>query len=259
MSAENLTYFKFLSNIISRGIWAKLSSGARTLYPVLLSFSDRNFKPVWPGTKKLLELTGFKHKESISKARRELADAGLLTFSIGTGRKNTVYQFSIPHPEVCYNMPLGAVGLGGLVSAEGSPGVRGDSPPYNQIHISIDNYPNMLNSKVKNNYTKSGRSEKSNITNLNEEADLKHIKKDLPAFTFSTWKELKKELSNTVSPSSLNLICQAFLMQKDNNYIFRDNLPEYLKTHLRRICNVFFEAQETPNYKTYQGRFVKVE
>ena len=87
MSAENLLYFKFNLDIIRSGLWAQLSATARTLYPVLLSFSDGNFKPVYPGTKVLLKLTGFKHKTSLQNARRELVEKGLITLSQGNGRK----------------------------------------------------------------------------------------------------------------------------------------------------------------------------
>ena len=49
MSAENMPYFKFISEIIRSGLWAKLSPAARTLYPVLLSFSDAKFQASIPG------------------------------------------------------------------------------------------------------------------------------------------------------------------------------------------------------------------
>jgi len=49
---NQLTYFIFVCELIDAGIWAEMSPAARTLYPVLLRFSDRNFSPVYPGSKK---------------------------------------------------------------------------------------------------------------------------------------------------------------------------------------------------------------
>ena len=265
MSAENLLYFKFISNIILNGCWAKLSSSARTLYPVLLSFSDRNFKPVWPGTRRLLELTGFKHKETISKARKELSTFGLITYTLGTGRKNTIYQF-------CFNLELQSGAGADANSTHGSDylssrvlpqsdggaesglgyGVGSSSPPYNQIHISIDNY--LGSNKNETKYKKfKEETNKENTKNFKSE--------------FGDWKEIKKELSKKISPQSLDLICKAFIMQKNNVYIFKDNLPDYLKTHLRRVCNVLFETFESAKInkenikinETDKGRLLKIK
>ena len=40
--ADPQQYIKFMSDIIDSGTWAALSSGAKTLYPVLLKFSDQS-------------------------------------------------------------------------------------------------------------------------------------------------------------------------------------------------------------------------
>jgi len=91
---ENRHYIKFMSDIIDSGLWGRLSSSARALYPVLLKFSNQNFKPVWPGTDTLLGLTGFKTKKSIIQAKKELVEAGLLHFIPGTGRSSSQYFFA---------------------------------------------------------------------------------------------------------------------------------------------------------------------
>lgn len=99
-------YFKFMSDIIDSGTWARLSSGARTLYPVLLKFSDQNFKKVWPSTSTLMKLTGFKNKRSIIDAKRDLVEAGLIHIIPGKGHKNSVYSFTFCYErEVQFNAP----------------------------------------------------------------------------------------------------------------------------------------------------------
>lgn len=82
-----------MSDIIDSGVWAELSAGARALYPVLLKFSDQNFKHVWPSTTTLMKLTGFKTKKSIIDAKRDLINAGLIQVKTGTGHSNSVYYF----------------------------------------------------------------------------------------------------------------------------------------------------------------------
>ncbi|GBF51928.1 hypothetical protein LPTSP4_34660 [Leptospira ryugenii] len=91
-------YIRFMSDIIDSGVWAELSSAAKTLYPVLLKFSDSKFKPVWPGTETLLRLTGFKTKKSIVQAKKELVHAGLLFQVPGSGKVATRYHFSFHYP-----------------------------------------------------------------------------------------------------------------------------------------------------------------
>ncbi|HMV44750.1 MAG TPA: helix-turn-helix domain-containing protein [Leptospiraceae bacterium] len=98
MSEFNNQYIKFMSDIIDSGLWGRLSSAAKTLYPVLLKFSDQNFKQVWPGTDLLLKLTGFKTKKSIVLGKKELIKEGLLYYRPGSGRTNSVYYFTFNYP-----------------------------------------------------------------------------------------------------------------------------------------------------------------
>lgn len=92
--SENFQYFKFMTDIIDSGTWAKLSSTAKSLYPVLLKFSDQTFKHVWPSTETLMRLTGFKTKKSVIIAKKELMEVGLIRTVPGTGRTNSKYYFS---------------------------------------------------------------------------------------------------------------------------------------------------------------------
>lgn len=87
-----------MSDIIDSGLWGRLSPAAKTLYPVLLKFSDQNFKQVWPGTDLLLKLTGFKTKKSIVLGKKELIKEGLLYYRPGSGRTNSVYYFTFNYP-----------------------------------------------------------------------------------------------------------------------------------------------------------------
>jgi hypothetical protein len=87
-----------MTDIIDSGLWAELSHAAKTLYIVLLKFSDYNFKPVWPNTETLLRLTGFKTKKSIVTAKKELTRTGLLYHVPGGGRTATKYHFSFHYP-----------------------------------------------------------------------------------------------------------------------------------------------------------------
>jgi hypothetical protein len=93
----NHTFFKFMHDLIDSGVWAELSSTARTLYPVLCRFSNETFKEVWPGTEELLKLTGFKTKKSLQLAKKELMDAGLIDVITGNGRTSSRYYFKFSY------------------------------------------------------------------------------------------------------------------------------------------------------------------
>ncbi len=86
-------YLAIMSDILDSGIWAQLSPSAKALYPVLCKFSNHLFKPVWPGTDILLQLTGFKTKKSLQDAKKELVSVGLLHVVPGTGRTPSYYYF----------------------------------------------------------------------------------------------------------------------------------------------------------------------
>ncbi|EPG72723.1 DNA-binding helix-turn-helix protein [Leptospira fainei serovar Hurstbridge str. BUT 6] len=144
---EHYPYIKFLSDIIESGVWARLSAAGKTLYLVLLKFSDQNFKPVWPSNEILLKLTGLKTKKSINEGKRDLVKAGLLQFVPGTGHKNTMYYF-------CFNYPGSKIPPQGVIFGNprgveaGTPGVQGGIPEGvrdgspNNINITIHNTQN---------------------------------------------------------------------------------------------------------------------
>lgn len=137
-------YIRLMTDIIDSGVWANLSSAAKTLYPVLLKFSDKTFKPVWPNTETLMRLTGFKTKKSIVHAKKELTQAGLLFQVPGNGRTSTKYYFSFNYegskitPLGVQNIPLSGVGMGAS-GGEGSADGRGGNVSPNHINITISN------------------------------------------------------------------------------------------------------------------------
>ncbi|HRG47358.1 MAG TPA: helix-turn-helix domain-containing protein [Leptospiraceae bacterium] len=147
MGETSNQYIKFMSDIIDSGLWGKLSPAAKTLYPVLLKFSDQNFKHVWPSTETLLKLTGFKTKKSILLGKKELIKEGLLYYKPGCGRTNSTYYFSFNYagsritPQWDKNIPLSGI--------QTSPSAEYNSTPQRGQAIS----PNNLNITIHNNHS----------------------------------------------------------------------------------------------------------
>lgn len=145
--SEHQSYIRVMSDIFDSGIWAKLSSSAKTLYPVLLKFSDYNFKPVWPNTETLLRLTGFKTKKSIVEAKRDLEKNGLIHSISGTGRKSTHFYFRFDYPGSKItplgdeNIPLWGSNSSSSGGWENKSG-RGMEGNPNNINITINNNQN---------------------------------------------------------------------------------------------------------------------
>ncbi|PJZ44201.1 helix-turn-helix domain-containing protein [Leptospira brenneri] len=133
-----------MTDIIDSGVWAELSHAAKTLYPVLLKFSDYNFKPVWPNTETLMRLTGFKTKKSIVSAKKELTQAGLLYQVPGSGRTSTRYHFSF-HYEGSRITPLGDTNL---PLRDSEMGASGGSKP--SVQGGADGTPNHINITISN-------------------------------------------------------------------------------------------------------------
>lgn len=152
LSDQRHPYIRLMTDIIDSGVWAGLSHAAKTLYPVLLKFSDYNFKPVWPNTETLMRLTGFKTKKSIVTAKKELTQAGLLYQVPGSGRTSTRYHFSF-HYEGSKITPLGdtSIHLTGTAteSSEGSnlSPKGGSLGTPNHINITISNTNHVPNTK----------------------------------------------------------------------------------------------------------------
>lgn len=142
--ADPQQYIKFMSDIIDSGAWASLSSGARALYPVLLKFSDQNFKQVWPSTSTLLKLTGFKTKKSVIDAKKDLIDSGLIQTKSGSGHSNSVYYFTFNYPgskiTPLWDTPVYPRGIEKSTPGEEENTPRGDATGNpNQINITITN------------------------------------------------------------------------------------------------------------------------
>ncbi len=271
MLGNELPYFKFVCELIDAGIWAKMSPAARTLYPVLLRFSDRNFSPVYPGTKKLLEMTGFKQKSSLRKARNELVKLGLIQISPGTGRTNTLYHFrfdwitprgvSSYTPENTKNHPMGITQntSRGIQEYTSESSVR--ISPHNQIQISINN--NILDSKVNKNKGEEKdpyKKLKSQFGEREVELAISEAKLgDLPMDPETIYKiltnkfqkslgidEVLNELKNKISENSLKVIKNLYLGEKDGFLVFSDKIPSYLKNILiKHVENILFEATNT--------------
>lgn len=272
---NELTYFKFVCELIDAGIWAKMSPAARTLYPVLLRFTDRNFSPVYPGSKKLLELTGFKQKSSLRNARKELIDLGLISITLGTGRKNTIYHFrfdwATPRvtqkdpPEVINNTPHDNNRTTPSSVTDETPQAQNPIPPYNQIQISINNQvpiKDVSNQKFNN----QDQTEKKDdpFWKLREEFGSREVELaiseaklgDLPVDPNTIYKILSKkylkapsideilnDLKQKISDHSFDLIKKSYIRESGGFYIFSDELPVYLKNILIKMSEkILFDS-----------------
>ena len=263
MSAQDLAYSKFVSLLIDSGVWATMSSAARTLYPVLLRFSDGNFKPVFPGGKLLLKLTGFKQKSTLRKARNELVDLGLIAISSGSGRKNTFYHFRFDTLRGSALPPTAASQTPGEAPVSDTlqgivPPARGfqKDPPYNKIHISINNNVHSGGEKMEAPPSElralGNRFGEENLSLALSECRLagipethENLEKILyrsQAAGGTSWAQIEKNLIQKISRGSLLMIEKSFLGDKNGVLFFADSLPEYLKELLRRESpDILFE------------------
>ena len=277
-------YFKFVSALIDSGIWAGMSAAARALYPVLLRFSDRHYKEVWPGTQALLKLTGFKQKASLRKARQELVGLGLITLAQGSGRKNTRYHFhfdwvtggppsgvSARPAEGTECVPGGALGT--------AAGVVPGTPRYNQIHISINNTQNPeAQNRASGKFEAGTPAELAGLKARHgheavrlalSECELSglppsagNIQKILyrgDAPQGESWSDVEEFLASRISPGSLKMIRESLIEERDGVLVFQDSLPEYLKQLLRRFDHrLFFEPMPATSrrefWRTAQSR-----
>lgn len=143
--SEHQSYIRIMSDVIDSGIWAKLSSAAKTLYPVLLKFSDYNFKPVWPSTETLLGLTGFRTKKSIVLAKRDLEKHGLLHSVSGTGRTSTRFYFRFDYP----GSKIAPLGDTPIPRRDVNPSLPGE--PNSAVRRDTEGSPNHINITIHNN------------------------------------------------------------------------------------------------------------
>jgi hypothetical protein len=281
MTAHDLPYFKFVSPLIDSGTWARMTSAARTLYPVLLRFSDASFKPVYPGTRLLLKLTGFKQKSSLRKARRELSELGLISMTTGSGRKNTCYHFRFDFEGDSKAPPWGvrAVSAGGSgAPSRGVPGAsaggEADASQYNKIHISINN-----NVQEHNKGGAAAEPPPEHHAQIEQDADRiaffeRRFGREMVDLAISecdlagmpataeniarllyreaprggtSYAELARALQARISPGSFEMIEGAFREEREGLLVFADSLPGHLRVLLQRMCDqVFFEPEREP-------------
>ncbi|MBI3396589.1 MAG: helix-turn-helix domain-containing protein [Spirochaetia bacterium] len=246
MGGQDLPYFKFVTALIDSGLWATMSPGARALYPVLLRHSDRNFKAVFPGTARLLKLTGFKQKSSIRKARQELIDLGLIATAPGYGGRTTYYTFRFDWERGTQAPQGGALSAHRVGHSDASD--QGDSAPsggvsgqptYNQIHISINNnVPGAdLEAALDTLKKRFGSLAVANAVNACGQSGLevtpanveKILYRDGPSPKSISWSELIGSLARKVSPGSIRTLEDAFLAETADSIFVSDEISDHLK------------------------------
>lgn len=264
---EPSQYIKFMSDIIDSGVWATLSAGAKTLYPVLLKFSDQNFKHVWPSTSTLMKLSGFKTKKSVQEAKRDLIKSGLIQTVSGSGHSNSIYYFTFNYPgskiTPLWGKKVSHPGIDSHPSGEDRSIPRGDefkSP--NHINITITN--NQVNKKEKekqNNHNdlidfygepiylkaveiaeKKGLQENfayvkaicknlltdKNPTNINQEK------------TNVSWSSFLDWAGSHLTPSSVHVLREADVDFSDGNLIIYGQFSEFLS----QVVKKYFSGSE---------------
>lgn len=248
MKPDNLPFTKLVVALFDSGLWARMSAAARTLYPVLLRFSDGKFKPVFPGTALLLKLTGFKQKHSIRDARNELVELGLIAITKGSGQKNTYYHFRF---EWAGGSPITQGGSPGYPT-EGleaaSPGGTelfsrgaGDGSPHNQIHITITNHlenrlPGELEAMIKKFGEDKVRGAVTELTLAGLPANAANVEGVIQHANHA-WTSLREKLTGSLSRESIRLLDQAWMGETNGKLCFRDDLPGHLKKIVTRHGN----------------------
>lgn len=256
-------YLKFMSDIIDSGIWGELSSAAKTLYPVLLKFSDQNFKSVWPSTKTLLALTGFRSKKSIIEAKRELSNKGLIFFKTGSGRTNSTYFFSFHYREVSKNAPQGFNNVHSSGISKKDAGVKSESSlgylvgDSNQINITINNnQPTVTKDDLKSIYGEEiynksiqnilRKGFKPTYEDINAEClNLCTSEEDLndkAQHVIDSWRSFLKWSKNYLTLSSSNFF-ENLKIQADGSSIFID---ENLNDFQKQIVIKYFDENVNP-------------
>jgi len=96
-------FFKFMCELGTSGVWAKLSKAAKAVYPMLGIHTDGTFKPVFPSIHRLMKLTGLS-KKGVADGLRNLEANGLIRRRSGKshtkGQPNThnIYEFRFEYP-----------------------------------------------------------------------------------------------------------------------------------------------------------------
>lgn len=109
--AERDWFFKFMCDLGTSGIWAKLSKAAKAVYPMLGIHTDGSFKPVYPSLPRLMKLTGLS-RQGVLDGLADLEAHGLIRRRSGRsrrrGRANTrnIYEFTFQYPGSALVQPL---------------------------------------------------------------------------------------------------------------------------------------------------------
>lgn len=238
-----------MSDIIDSGTWARLSSAAKTLYPVLLKFSDQSFKQVWPSTQKLLSLTGFKTKKSLISAKKELIKEGLIQYKPGTGRSSSTYYFSFNYegsritPQWYKNgHPWGGAPETGEVDAASHQGA-------------IQGNPNNINITITNNQTNKPPQEKQGVFTTEQIISIYGLELYTLAHEIARKKGLESNIAyiNAICKNKVEEIGKKFTKEKHendenmdssllwNSFLLwaKEHLTANSLTHLKSISVVF--------------------
>jgi len=129
--AERDWFFKFMCDLGTSGVWAKLSKAAKAVYPMLGIHTDGTFKPVYPSIPRLVALTGLS-KKGVEDGLRDLEAHGLIrrrsgkSHRRGQGNRPNIYEFAFEYAGSALAYPGGK----GLATHQPSPLAPGPAPPW---------------------------------------------------------------------------------------------------------------------------------
>lgn len=281
MGEARHSYIRLMTDIIDSGVWAELSHAAKTLYPVLLKFSDYHFKPVWPSTETLLKLTGFKTKKSLVMAKKELTKVGLLYHVPGGGRTSTRYHFSFHYPGSKIT-PLGDTGIplrDGQTSSSAGENPSSEGHPErtpNHINITIRNTNQIPETKTSDRekesrleewiqlfgpdiamaaYEKARRFQmehdpgtmRSLCREILEERKLSNFKQShsetATGIHPASWQGFLVWAAQELTPSTWKVLESALVTPEGNILVVETFLPP----HLKQIVQMYFTEKAKPN------------
>ena len=129
--AEHDWFFKFMCDLGTSGVWAKLSKAAKAVYPMLGIHTDGTFKPVYPSIPRLVALTGLS-KKGVEDGLRDLEAHGLIrrrsgkSHRRGQGNRPNIYEFAFEYAGSALAYSVGKA----LATQQPSPSPTRPSPPW---------------------------------------------------------------------------------------------------------------------------------
>jgi len=96
---ESDWFFKFMRELGTSGLWARLSKAAKAVYPMLGIHTDGTFKPVYPSLPTLVKLSGLS-KKGVEDGLRDLEHHGLIvrrsgkSHKAGQANRPNIYEFA---------------------------------------------------------------------------------------------------------------------------------------------------------------------